>query len=79
MAPTFLDIAGVKVPEHMDGNSMLPLLKSQDLESEKSEDRINNLKIEWRDSFLIEKGYDLKQRFPNGGSRPKSGSRDQNF
>jgi hypothetical protein len=40
----------------MDGNSMLPLLKNN---LEKSEDRINNSKIEWRDTFLIERGYDL--------------------
>jgi hypothetical protein len=44
----------------MDGNSMLPLLKNN-LETEKFEDRINNSKIEWRDTFLIERGYDLSR------------------
>ena len=30
IAPTFLDLAGVKVPEHMQGKSLLPLAKAHD-------------------------------------------------
>ncbi len=55
LAPTFLDIAGVKVPDHMDGSSVLPILKNT-IESDKPEDK---QKIEWRHTFLIERGYHL--------------------
>lgn len=44
LAPTFLDIAGVTVPPHMDGKSFLPLMV----------DRPNNIKYKWPDTFLIE-------------------------
>lgn len=45
-APTFLDIAGVKVPDFMDGRSILPLLRKSN----------SGKKIAWRDTFLIERG-----------------------
>ena len=44
LAPTFLDIAGVTVPPHMDGKSILPLIL----------DRHRNIKDKWPDTFLIE-------------------------
>ncbi|ROT83579.1 Extracellular sulfatase SULF-1-like protein [Penaeus vannamei] len=43
LAPTFLDIAGIKPPPHMDGRSLLPLLKSDQPDY-----------VTWRDSFLVE-------------------------
>lgn len=44
LAPTFLDIAGVSTPPHMDGRSILPLLLN----------RQRNIKDRWPDTFLIE-------------------------
>lgn len=44
LAPTFLDIAGVPTPSHMDGKSFLPLLL----------DRSRGIKDKWPDTFLIE-------------------------
>ena len=46
LAPTFLDIGGVRVPIGMDGRSVLGLLESY-------EHKNNNLN--WRESFLVEK------------------------
>lgn len=44
LAPTFLDIAGVPVPPHMDGKSILPLVLN----------RHRSIKFKWPDTFLIE-------------------------
>lgn len=44
LAPTFLDIAGVPTPAHMDGRSILPLILN----------RHRNIREQWPDSFLIE-------------------------
>lgn len=44
LAPTFLDIAGVTVPPHMDGKSILPLILN----------RHRNIRDKWPDTFLIE-------------------------
>ena len=44
LAPTFLDIAGVSVPPHMDGKSILPLILN----------RHRNIRDKWPDTFLIE-------------------------
>ena len=44
LAPTFLDIAGVEVPEQMDGKSMLPLLKANDKAAAN----------EWRKDIVLE-------------------------
>lgn len=44
LAPTFLDIAGVTVPPHMDGKSILPLVLN----------RHRLIKYKWPDTFLIE-------------------------
>lgn len=43
LAPTFLDIAGVEAPEHMDGRSLLPFLTNSSTDAP------------WRTSFLIER------------------------
>ncbi|CAL4162359.1 unnamed protein product, partial [Meganyctiphanes norvegica] len=47
LAPTFLDIAGVKAPPHMDGRSLLPLLKNTGHQHPQH--------IPWRHSFLVER------------------------
>lgn len=44
LAPTFLDMAGVPTPAHMDGRSFLPLLLN----------RHRHIKDTWPDTFLIE-------------------------
>lgn len=44
LAPTFLDLAGVKVPPQMDGRSILPLVFKS-----------NRKRINWKDTFLIER------------------------
>lgn len=44
LAPTFLDIAGVPIPSHMDGKSILPLVLN----------RHRAIKYKWPDTFLIE-------------------------
>lgn len=44
LAPTFLDMAGVPTPNHMDGRSFLPLLLN----------RHRHIKDTWPDTFLIE-------------------------
>ena len=49
IAPTFLELAGIPVPAHMQGRSMVPLLKGED--------------TEWRKSFLAE--YFIEQEYPN--------------
>lgn len=57
LAPTFLDIAGVEVPEHMDGRSMLTILKDADSWMSSGHRHIEvRRKKSWRDSFLIERG-----------------------
>lgn len=44
LAPTFLDMGGVPTPQHMDGRSILPLLRT----------RHKNVRGKWPDTFLIE-------------------------
>ena len=51
VAPTFLDLAGTPVPEHVQGASFKPLLQGRTLD--------------WRDSFLYEYWLDLTPRIPD--------------
>ncbi|KAK8723563.1 hypothetical protein OTU49_011785, partial [Cherax quadricarinatus] len=46
LAPTFLDIAGIKPPLHMDGRSLLPVLTNTQDDDSRA--------VPWRDSFLVE-------------------------
>ncbi|GFQ85230.1 extracellular sulfatase Sulf-1, partial [Trichonephila clavata] len=63
LAPTFLDIAGVEVPEHMDGRSILSLLKDADAWASSGHRHTEvRRKKSWRDSFLIERGVVNSQR-----------------
>ena len=59
LAPTFLDIAGVEVPSHMDGKSILPVV----LTDKKLNDEQLKVKSGWRDSFLIERGKMTTDRY----------------
>lgn len=45
LAPTFLDIAGVDPPSHMDGKSIVRLLHNR---------QSKRRKVKWPDTFLIE-------------------------
>lgn len=49
IAPTFLELAGIPVPTHMQGRSMVPLLTGEN--------------TEWRKSFLAE--YFIEREYPN--------------
>ncbi|XP_021924162.1 extracellular sulfatase SULF-1 homolog isoform X2 [Zootermopsis nevadensis] len=51
LAPTFLDIAGVEIPVHMDGRSFLKLLHRNPKHGQMSARR---KKFKWPDTFLIE-------------------------
>lgn len=51
IAPTFLDIAGVETPAHMDGRSFLKLLHRNPKHGQMSARR---KKFKWPDTFLIE-------------------------
>ncbi|CAL1294489.1 unnamed protein product [Larinioides sclopetarius] len=63
LAPTFLDIAGVEIPEHMDGRSMLSILKDADAWASSGHRHTEvRRKKSWRDSFLIERGVVNSQR-----------------
>lgn len=44
LAPTFLDMGGIPTPSHMDGKSILPLIRN----------RHRNIRTKWPDTFLIE-------------------------
>lgn len=44
LAPTFLDMAGVDAPPHMDGHSVLPFFTNT-----------KRKRIRWTDTFLIER------------------------
>lgn len=52
IAPTLLELAGISVPEYMQGRSLLPLLKNQAVEN-------------WRKSFLFE--YFVDDAYPYAG------------
>lgn len=56
LAPTFLDIAGVSPPEHMDGKSIVPLFHESD-------DVTVDPEPSWRQAFLIERGKMTEDRF----------------
>lgn len=67
LAPTFLDMAGLRPPAHMDGQSFLPVLEaahawSRDSASHEDPPPPEELDVPpglvagWRHSFLIERG-----------------------
>lgn len=79
LAPTFLAIAGVPTPTHMDGRSFLPLLS-----------RNRNIKDRWPDTFLIESsgrreplhgehGHHQHHNHQNHGSRSGAGRKNSHL
>ncbi|KAH7646705.1 hypothetical protein HUG17_2243 [Dermatophagoides farinae] len=55
IAPTLLDIAGIRIPEHMDGISFLPYIRLL-MNENSSEKNFERLKLMKRDTFLVERG-----------------------
>ncbi|XP_060596167.1 extracellular sulfatase Sulf-1-like [Ruditapes philippinarum] len=55
IAPTILDMAGIEIPAHMDGRSLLKLIKVHKVSLNLQGDFVET-KRPWRDTFLIERG-----------------------
>jgi extracellular sulfatase Sulf len=64
LAPTFLDIAGVEAPPHMDGRSVLPLF----LNSKRK-------RLRWPDTFLIESSGRRETPYLDAKARTRTPSR----
>uniref|UniRef100_A0A8R1TS22 Sulfatase N-terminal domain-containing protein n=1 Tax=Onchocerca volvulus TaxID=6282 RepID=A0A8R1TS22_ONCVO len=57
IAPTILDIAGIVTPHHMDGRSLVPLIRQYDKQKKKTKKETGKVKdFKWRDTILIERG-----------------------
>ena len=54
LAPTFLEIAGLPVPSHMDGASIFRFFQKEKVKS----------RAPWRDTYLIERGKMPPAHFP---------------
>lgn len=63
IAPTILDIAGLNIPQSMQGRSLLPLIKNQDLS-------------DWRKFFFYQYNHDPE--FPTAKARPYVALRHEN-
>lgn len=55
ICPTILDLAGLPIPSHIDGQSLLPLLKH---EARVIKRRFNDDQ-KWRHTVLIERGFEF--------------------
>ncbi|VDM95052.1 unnamed protein product [Thelazia callipaeda] len=57
IAPTILEIAGVTVPHHMDGRSLLQLMRYYDRHEKKTKKETQkSMDLRWRNTVLIERG-----------------------
>lgn len=59
LAPTILDMAGVDIPEHMDGRSVMKLIRTKSYRDQNYGDFSDNYvtaKRPWRDTILLERG-----------------------
>uniref|UniRef100_A0A915PHV8 Sulfatase N-terminal domain-containing protein n=1 Tax=Setaria digitata TaxID=48799 RepID=A0A915PHV8_9BILA len=57
IAPTILDIAGVAIPRHMDGRSLVQLMRQYDKQKKKTKKEAKKTNdFKWRDTVLIERG-----------------------
>ena len=63
LAPTILDIAGVDIPQNMQGSSLLPLIQNQD-------------PSDWRKYFFYQYNHDPE--FPTAKARPYIALRHEN-
>ena len=63
LAPTILDIAGLNIPQNMQGRSLLPLIKNQD-------------PSDWRKFFFYQYNHDPE--YPNAKARPYIALRHEN-
>lgn len=62
LAPTILDMAGVPIPEHMDGRSLLKLLKTYKDPTSVNDKNFVQMKKPWRDTILLERGKVTKNK-----------------
>ena len=56
LAPTILDMAGIEIPEHMDGRSLLKLTKNARYQNSVEHDGFVESKRPWRHTVLLERG-----------------------
>ncbi|KAL3891884.1 hypothetical protein ACJMK2_004126 [Sinanodonta woodiana] len=56
LAPTILDMAGIEIPEHMDGKSLLRVITAARNPHSVSDKGFVKTKKPWRDTILIERG-----------------------
>ncbi|VDN90794.1 unnamed protein product [Brugia pahangi] len=57
IAPTILDIAGIAIPHHMDGRSLVQLIRQYDKPKKKTKKEAGKMEeFKWRDTVLIERG-----------------------
>ncbi|OWF48613.1 extracellular sulfatase Sulf-2-like isoform X3 [Mizuhopecten yessoensis] len=62
LAPTILDMAGVPIPDHMDGRSILKLIKSYKDSTSVDDKEFVQMKKPWRDTVLLERGKITKNK-----------------
>ncbi|XP_062580256.1 putative extracellular sulfatase Sulf-1 homolog isoform X1 [Saccostrea cucullata] len=64
LAPTILDMAGVDIPGHMDGRSMMKLIRAKDYREQAhgvDSDTFVTTRRPWRDTILLERGKVTKK------------------
>jgi len=70
LAPTFLDVAGVDVPEQMTGRSLMPLLRGEQQRSSRTH---------WQRVFLARERHAMSQEAPETGGYPMRAIRTPDF
>ncbi|HSG70106.1 MAG TPA: sulfatase/phosphatase domain-containing protein, partial [Planctomycetaceae bacterium] len=70
LAPTFLSLAGVEIPDEMTGRSLIPLLKS---------DRSGRVQADWNSILFGKERHVPSQEAPDLGGYPSRGLRTDDF